>query len=190
MESEHFLNSLAGANKPSNELRIQFYKMVEKKVHPKHETILNTGQVCNHIWFLAQGFVMAYVEKDEKKIPYQFWNENEIIVPVNSFFKQLPADGCIEVLEKSTLVAISFTNFRKLTEVFPECNIFLCNLLQNLHYATEKRVLNLTSIDPGERYTLLLKESSFIIRKASVEMIAAYLGVSRKTLNRIRAKKN
>lgn len=189
MENEDFFNSLAGTNKTSNELRTQFYKMVEKEIHPRHKTILNSGQVCNHIWFIVQGFAMAYIEKEDKKVPYQFWNQSEIMVPVNSFFKQLPADGCIKVLEKSTLLAISFNNINKLTEAFPEFNLFMCNLLLNLQYSVERRVFNLTSIDPAERYALLLKESPFIIKKASVEMIAAYLGVSRKTLNRIRAKR-
>lgn len=189
MENEHFFNSLTGTNKPSNELRTQFYKMVEKEVHSKHKTILNSGQICNHLWFIVQGFAMAYIQKEDKKIPYWFWDENEIMVPVNSFFNQLPADGSIDVMEKSTLLAISFNNIKKLRETFPEFNLLMCNLLQNLQYATEKRVFNLTSMDPGERYALLLKESPFIVRKASVEMIASYLGVSRKTLNRIRAKK-
>lgn len=189
MENEDFFNSLAGASKTSNELRTQFYKMVEKEIHSRHKTILNSGQVCNHVWFIAQGFAMAYIEKEDRKIPYQFWDENEIMVPVNSFFKQLPADGYITVLEKSTLLAISFDNIKKLSEAFPEFNLFMYNLLLNLQYSAERRVCNLTSIDPAERYALLLKESPFIVRKASVEMIAAYLGVSRKTLNRIRAKR-
>ncbi|NQX37608.1 Crp/Fnr family transcriptional regulator [Pedobacter steynii] len=132
---------------------------------------------------------MAYIEKEDRKIPYQFWNENQIMVPVNSFFKQLPADGCVQLLEKSTLLAISFSNIQKLIEAFPEFNQFMCSLLLNLQYSSERRVFHLTSIDPGERYALLLKESPFIIRKAPVELISAYLGVSRKTLNRIRAKK-
>lgn len=189
MENEHFFNSLTGTNKSSNELRTQFYKMVEKEVHPKHQTILNAGQVCNHLWFIVRGCAMGYIQKEDKKVPYWFWNENEIMVPVHSFFKQLPADGSIDVLEKSTLMAISYNNIKKLRESFPEFNMLMCDLLQDLQYVAEKRAFNLTAMDPGERYALLLKESPFIVRKASVEMIASYLGVSRKTLNRIRAKK-
>ncbi|SHG10938.1 Crp/Fnr family transcriptional regulator [Pedobacter caeni] len=189
MENERFFNSLAGTNKPSNELKTQFCKMVEKEIRPKNHTILKAGQICDNIWFLAQGFAMAYIEKEDRKIPYCFWNENEVMVPVNSFFKQVPADGFIEIMEKSTLMAISYRNMKQLSANFPEFNLLMCHLVEDMQYASEKRIFNLTSISAEERYALLLKEAPFIVRKTSVELIATYLGVSRKTLNRIRAKK-
>lgn len=189
MENERFFNTLAGGNTGCNELRTSFYKLLERQVCSNHRIILNAGQICNRMWFIVQGFAMAYIDKEGKKIPYWFWNENEIMVPVNSFFKQLPADGFIELMEKSILLSISYKNIKQLTETFPEFNTQLLNLVEGLQYSAEKRIFTLTSISAEERYAHLMKESSFIIRKASVETIASYIGVSRKTLNRIRAKR-
>lgn len=189
MENEYFFNSLTGNSTNHNELRTQFCKMVERKSYAKNQIILTADQTSNQMWFVLKGFAMSYIYKEDRKIPYWFWNEAEIIVSTNSFFKQLPSDGYIEILEKSTLLSISYQNILYLTEKFPEFNGFLRIMLEDISYTAERRIFSLTTLTPEERYLLLLKESSFIIRKASVETIASYLGVSRKTLNRIRAKR-
>jgi CRP-like cAMP-binding protein len=181
MENEYFFNSLTGNSTDNNELRIQFSKMVERKSYAKNQIILTADQICNQMWFVMKGFAMSYIYKEDRKIPYWFWNDAEIIVATNSFFKQLPSDGYIEILEKSTLLSISYSNIMYLTEKFPEFNHILRVMLEDINYATEKRIFSLTTLSPEERYQHLLKESSFIIRKASVETIASYLGVSRKT---------
>lgn len=189
MESQNFFNSLAGHQMINNELRTLFCKMVEKEVYTKHKTLLNEGQTCHQMWFIVQGFAMGYRSKEGRKIPYWFWKEKEVLIPINSFFKQVPSQGFIEVLEKSTLLTISHKNVQQLSETYPEFNQMLRSIVEDCQYAAEKRIINLIALSAEERYALLMKESPSVIQKASVETIAAYLGISRKTLNRIRSKR-
>lgn len=189
MENERFFKALSGQRNPSHELKTHFNKLLKREVRRAHTRILDAGEVCHKMWFIIQGSAMAYVPKKGKKIPYWFWNENEVMVPVHSFFKQVPSDGYIELMEKSTLLSISYQGVRALIERFPDFNFLLMDLMEDFQYYTEKRMCSLTTIDPSERYELLLKESIFIAQKAPVEAIAFYIGVSRKTLNRIRMKR-
>lgn len=189
MENERFFKALSRQRNPTHELKTHFNRMLKREVHQSHARILDAGEVCNKMWFIVEGSAMAYVAKKGKKVPYWFWNENEVMVPVHSFFKQVPTDGYIEVMEKSTLLSISYQGVRTLIERFPDFNFLLMDLMEDFQYSAEKRICSLTSNEPCERYELLLKESTFIARKAPVEAIAFYIGVSRKTLNRIRTKR-
>ncbi|MCX2451942.1 Crp/Fnr family transcriptional regulator [Pedobacter sp. PLR] len=189
MEKERFFKALSRERNPTHELKTHFNRMLKKEVYPAHSVILGTEEICNKMWFIVKGSAMAYVVKNGKKVPYWFWNENEIMVPIHSFFKQVPLGGYIQVMERSTMLSITYQGVRALIGRFPDFNFLLMDLMEDSHYSAEQRICSLTAIEPSERYELLLKDATFIARKAPVEAIAFYIGVSRKTLNRIRMKR-
>jgi len=162
---------------------------VKEEFYTKNQVILGVGQVANRFWFIRKGFAMEYSYKQKDKIPHRFWNDGEIMVNVSSFFKQVPSENYIEILEPSTLLAVNYGQVEELLHQFPETHMITRAIVEEYHSYAEKKALDLLTLSSEERY-LQLQRTPHILQKASVEYIAAYLGVSRKTLSRIRAKRN
>lgn len=182
MKYKRFFETLCQQRNPSHELEKHFHRLLKKEIYKSHTKILNKGEVCDKIWFIVKGSAIAYSSKKGKKSPFWFWNENEVMVPIQSFFKQSPINSYIEVRKKSTLVSISYDAVRILTERFPDFNLLLMDLIEKFQHATEKRISGLTGIEPYKRYELLGNESTFIARKEPVEeeeemVVSAFVGV-------------
>jgi len=188
MENEELFRILAGKYPLRLELKSKLSDMISREYYSKSQIILKPGQVANRSWFIEKGSAMSYINKEEKKVPFWFWNEGALMVPINSFFSQQPSDTYIELLEPSVLMSISFEHVQEVTQAFPDSNHYIRKVMQEYHQMSQKRILDLASLSPEEHYLHLMQECPAIFLKASVESIAAYLSISRKTLNRIRTK--
>jgi len=186
MENEELFKLLAGNYPLRSALKEQLNEMIKREHYPKSQVILKPGQVANRAWFIVEGSAMGLIYREEKKVPFWFWNEKQLMVSLNSFFNQSPAETFIELLEPSLLLSISYEHVSEILKAFPESNDYIRKIMHEYQRASEKRILEFAAYSPEEHYLHLMKECPAIFRKASVESIAAYLGISRKTLNRIR----
>jgi len=188
MENEELFRILAGKHPLRLELKEKLGEMIKREYYSKSQIILKQGQVATRSWFIEKGSAMGYIYKEEKKVPFWFWNEGELMVPINSFFSQKPSDTFIELLEPSVLISISYENVQEITRTFSESNDYIRKIMQDYHQMSQKRILDLAALTPEEHYLHIMRDTPSIFLKASVESIAAYLGISRKTLNRIRTR--
>lgn len=189
MDINPFLNYLSSIHPLSEGFRKFAAKDIKEEFYTKNQVILGAGQIANRLWFIRKGFAMEYSYRKKDKLPYRFWNEGEIMVDVSSFFKQAPSEGYIEIQETSNLLAINYEQMQFLLQQFPETHIIVRTIIEEYHNYAEKKALDLLTLSSEERYLQLLR-APYILQKASTENIAAFLGVSRKTLSRIRAKRN
>jgi CRP-like cAMP-binding protein len=188
MENEELFKVLAGNHPLRLDLKEKLNEMIKKEQYNKSQIILKQNQIATRAWFIEKGSAMAYTYKEEKKVPFWFWNHGQLMVPINSFFNQKPSDTFIELLEPSLLFSISFDHVQELIKTFPDSNEYIRTIMQEYYQMSQKRILQLASLTPEEHYLNLMKECPVIFLKASVESIASYLGISRKTLNRIRTR--
>lgn len=186
MENEKLYQILAGNHPVRPELREKINGLIKKESLPKNQVLLKPGQINTRIWFIDSGSAIGYIYKDGKKIPFLFWNENAVMLSMNSFFNQVASDCFIELLEPSVLYSITADELQEILKTNPETHFYIRKIMNDYQYQSEKRIMRFTSFTPEEHYLYLLKEMPAILRKASVESISAYLGISRKTLNRIR----
>ena len=188
MENEELFRILAGKHPLRSELKVRLNEMIKREYYSKSQIILKPGQTANRSWFIEKGGAMAYIYKEEKKVPFWFWFEGQLMIPINSFFNQKPSETYIELLEPSVLMSINYDNVQEITKTYPDTHDYIRKLMQDYHQMSQKRILDLTALTPEEHYLNLMRESPAIFLKASVESIASYLGISRKTLNRIRTR--
>jgi len=188
MENEELFRILAGKHALRLELKERLNEMIKREHYNKSQIILKPGQIANRSWFIEKGSATGYIYKEEKKVPFWFWNEGQLMIPINSFFSQKPSDIYIELLEPSILMSISYENVTEITKTFPDSNDYIRKVMQEYHQMSHKRILDLAALTPEEHYLNLMRDTPAIFLKASVESIAAYLGISRKTLNRIRTR--
>jgi len=188
MENEELFRILSGKHPLRLELKERLNEMIKREYYNKSQVILKPGQTANRSWYIEKGSAMGYIYKEEKKVPFWFWNDNQLMIPINSFFSQKPSDIYIELLEPSVLISISYENVNEITKTFPDSNDYIRKVMQDYHQMSQKRILDLSALTPEEHYLNLMRDTPAIFLKASVESIAAYLGISRKTLNRIRTR--
>jgi signal-transduction protein with cAMP-binding, CBS, and nucleotidyltransferase domain len=186
MENEELFKLLAGKYPLRAELKEKLSEMIKREYYAKSQIILKPGQISNRAWFIEKGAAMGIIFREEKKVPFWFWNEGQLMVSLHSFFNQVPSETYIELLEPSVLLSISYENVSELIRQFPESNEYIRRVMHEYQRMSEKRILEFAAYSAEEHYLHLIKECPAIFRKASVESIAAYLGISRKTLNRIR----
>lgn len=188
MENKAFFNLLIGDYFADREFKNSFNNTIKTKVFPNHHKLLKVGDIPKHIWFINEGFAMTYIMKEARKMPLLFWDKDMIILSPKDILKQQPSEFSIELLEKSNLSFMHYDDFQNLIQSYPKMSQYIQNKQEEMNCILEKRVVDLLSSSAEERYKKLMIEFPSVTLKVPVELIASYLGVSRKTLNRIRAK--
>lgn len=156
----------------------------------KAEHITREGKISKEMFFIEKGLARIYYYNESgKDITYSFFSEGMMLTVAESFFSQLPARYNIETLEDCEMRKITYIDFERLLNSYPETEkIKSQGLLEFLLKATD-RIVTLQFLSAQERYDLLMKNYPSIIQRASLGHIASYLGITQETLSRIRAKK-
>src|ERR1043165_2382462 len=81
---------------------------VEVRHFKKKQIIAQVGEVENYMNFLTKGLVRKYFNKDNDEIITQISHEGHIIHSQESFYDRTPSSYCIESIEPSTLLSITY----------------------------------------------------------------------------------
>lgn len=175
---------------PSDGLRDHLHSILEVKSFRKNEHLLEIGQVCRHATFVLEGLVRCYyIDDDGQEICSWFMREGDVIVAVESFYRQARSYEAIETLEKSTVCSISYQQLKETCELFPEFNYHVLVLTEKYHvlFDREKRLLRMRK-GAEERMAMMLELFPDLNTRVLKKHIASYLGVSHYQLSRIRKK--
>ena len=97
-------------------------------------------EICNDLWFLAEGLLRSYHYIGEKEITSRIMFTNHIVISAGSFFTQTPATETIEALENTVLLTINFERLTKIYEEFPEFNFHGRIITEHYFYKQEQRL--------------------------------------------------
>ena len=154
----------------------------------KGAQLISEGKRHHYIYLIVKGSVKSYYLKDSKEVCMWFSLENEII-GTTSTIQGDTSKETIELLEDSELIKLNIEKIKELTQK----DLSISNVLNSLweEHATflEERLYQLQFMNSQERYKALIKDNPEILQRVSLTDIASFLGVSRETLSRIRAKK-
>jgi len=190
MNAQRFLDRLSAFHQLSSDCRDSIYAIIQEEIYTRNEVIVSPGQISSKLWFIEKGFAMQYTYKDFDKRPYRFWQEGELVVNIAGFFGRIPSEIYIEILETSTLLAIKYEQMQSLFGMFPEIQRLAFLIVEDYQESAEKRAMDLLTLSAEQRYMQLLEDIPFVEQKVPIDNIATYLGISRKTLGRIRIRKN
>jgi CRP-like cAMP-binding protein len=150
--------------------------------------ILKAGQVSQRIYFIKEGFIRAFYQKNGSDYTSWFMGQGDIIVSVYSFFSRKPSFENIQVLENSVLQSINWDQLQQLYKTFPEFNLTGRLITEQYYIKSEERSIALQTLTAKQRYDALLLAYPGILQKATLGQIASYLSIKQETLSRIRAK--
>lgn len=152
----------------------------------KLELLQPIGHRCQTIYFLNRGSARIFYFKDDKDITESFAFENQILVRVESLFRQQPSRKGIQIMEDAELVAIDAPALFRLYDTYPSVERLFRKVFEGLHVDTINRMESLQFHSAEERYRDLLHETPDLIRRIPLKYIASYLGITQTSLSRIR----
>lgn len=181
---EQYLIEKAGLNK--QEIAAIRAVSVEKKLRKK-QYLLQEGDVCVNNCFIVKGSLRLYlVTEDGTEHMLRFAVENWWMSDQESLNNGTPSQNNIDALEDSEVILISQADYITLQMTIPRLRELVERLKARSFEASQRRILSNISFSAEEKYQNFIKTYPDIFYRIPLHMIASYLGVSRKTLSRIR----
>lgn len=180
------LNELQPISSDFEELLTSSFKI--EKVG-KGVVILKEGEVCQNLWFLADGLMRSFHKIGDKEITSRIMFTNHIVISAGSFFKQSASTESIESLADCILLTLPFTVLQKVYALHPPFNYHTRLITEDYFFKQEQRLYMLRKPNAEDKYRYFLEHYSNYLQAIPLKHIASYLNIARETLSRLRNKK-
>lgn len=153
----------------------------------RNDYVLSEGEICRHKTFIVKGMLHTFATSVDGNEPIlQFSLENSWTLDAESYDTQSPSKYNIAAVEESEVLMWHKPDFDKLLSDVPPLKAFAEQLISRSGYSIRTRLLSALSASPEERYNDFVRDYPTLLTRLPLRMIAAYLGISIKTLTRIR----
>lgn len=181
---ETYLRSLTSLG---DEVIEQIVSAATPVVLQRNEVLLQEGQICRHKTFIAKGLLRTFgIAADGSEYILQFSPENTWTLDAESYDRQQPTAFNITAIERSELLCWNKADFDRLLATIPALTLFSQQLIARNTYNSRQRLFTALSARPEEKYEEFVRNYPDLLARLPLHMIAAYLGISLKTLTRIR----
>jgi CRP-like cAMP-binding protein len=158
----------------------------EKKVRRK-QFLLAEGEICRYKIFVCKGLLRNYrVREDGTEHIVRFVAENEWTTEPESYNSQTPTEYNIEALEDTEVIVWTHETLSKIVAAVPAFRSFLVQLQAQSLGAIQNHIFKQVSYTAEEKYLDFINSYPNVFGRVPLEMVASYLGLSRKTLTRVR----
>ncbi|MDT3403984.1 Crp/Fnr family transcriptional regulator [Mucilaginibacter terrae] len=153
----------------------------------RNEDMLQAGDVCRHKTFVQSGLLRTFgVTADGNEHILLFSPEETWTLDVESYDKQKPSKVNITAIEPSRVLLWHKPDFDALLIQVPGLKQLAEQLISSSTHFNRQRILTTLSGSAEEKYEDFLLSFPDLLNRLPLRMIAAYLGISLKTLTRIR----
>lgn len=181
---ETYLHAQAGI---SNEEIGKILSLAIPRSLRRNEFLLQEGQVCRYKTFVGKGLMRIYgTVADGSEHILQFAPENTWVIDGESYDQQKPSVFNITAIEASELLCWTKPDFDRLLAEIPLLSTFSRQLITRNSHSSRQRLFSMLSGTPEEKYKEFVSNYPDLLSRLPLHMIAAYLGISLKTLTRIR----
>ena len=156
------------------------------KKFKKHQFLIQEGQMVENDFFILKGCVKSYhSDEDGKEHILQFGMQDWWITDYQAYYNESLATVCIDCIEDTELLCLSYINREKLCAEMHKMEHFFRKKTNKRNVALQQRILSLMCNNAKERYEKLLEQYPQLFQKVPKHLIASYLGVTRETLSRL-----
>jgi CRP-like cAMP-binding protein len=162
----------------------------KRKMLLKGESLIKEGQVNRNVYFVNEGILRNYLMKEGTDITTWFFFPEDFITTFESFQLQIPGMETSEALTDCELFFISFEELEKLNNASHQWERISRIFITRYAFQQGNRLLVLQTMTAEEKYDYLIKNFPKVVQNIPNKYVASYLGITRETLSRIRAKKS
>ena len=151
----------------------------------KKDFLLQDGNVCNFIGFIAKGTIRHFHIKEgiEKTCDISF--ENSWVTDFQSFTHNTSSIMNLQAMNDTTVFIIQKKNLYKLYSECSKYETFGRLMAEQVAQRATEIAMSLSSDKPEERFQNLLLKQPDLFQKIPQKYIANFLGVSPESLSRI-----
>jgi len=182
----NYFNRTIPLNAEETQLVTELFK---SRLYRKRQFVLQENDVCNQFNFVVRGCLRMY-KIDEKGNTHilQFASENWWMIDIGSFHQKKPSELCIDALEDTMVLQISYENLIKLYTSAPKFDRIFRVLIENSFVTLQNRLLQNISSTAEERYLSFLESYSHLSNRLPQTQIASFLGITPEFLSKLKAK--
>lgn len=163
---------------------IKYFKKVNLK---KGDYFIQQGKICKQIAFINKGTLRTYYFNHKaEEITSCFCTENSFSTSYKSFILQEPSNLSIQAIEEVELLVIDYNVLQRLYETSISWQNIGRIIAEKEFIVMEKYAAVLNNETAKEKYLRLMEEQPIVLEKAKIKHIASFLGVTSRTLSRIR----
>ncbi|GLU44372.1 Crp/Fnr family transcriptional regulator [Allomuricauda sp. NBRC 101325] len=179
---------LAYSHFTEEEIAKVLYHFEEKKFK-KRDLVIEAGHVDSYQYFITQGCVRGYiVDYNGKEHNIAFGFEEFWFGDMESFTNNTKAHYNYQALEDLTVLAISKSNWDKISNEVPAFIEYSRNLFRNAMIFQQNRIAKHLMQTAEQRYEQLIYENPKVLQRISLKNIASYLGVTPEFISILRKK--
>lgn len=157
------------------------------KTH-RHQYLLREGDICRYEFFVLKGCCRQYeLDATGKENVVQFSVEGWWMTDLDSLLQEKPSLFNIDVLESGEILQINKQQLYQLFQDIPAVAQYYHIISQRSSAALQRRVLFLQK-PAMERYQEFVSRYPFLETRLAQHQIAAYLGITKESLSRLRHK--
>lgn len=148
----------------------------------EREYFIKYGERMNKIGIIYKGtLVSRYSNKEGKEVASKFYYQqgDNLVVDYNSFKNNLPSEEEIQAIEKSTLLTLTFNDYKYLINKFPALQASIAKLAEDSYIKALQRIRDFQLLNNKERIENFHSTHEQIVGKLMVKDKASYLGMSR-----------
>jgi len=153
---------------------------------PAKTSLLREGEVARSMYFVKEGCLRLWFNKDGKDVTFQFFLEDQAVSSMESFLGGGgPSLFSLESIEP-TVAVLGRQDWDRVHEAYPNLRDSFQQIVLARMENYGRLFLSRIKDSPRERYEELLREHPEIVRRIPQHYIASYLGITPVSLSRIR----
>lgn len=155
----------------------------------RNEQLLQQGDPCKFVYFVAKGCLQVYVyDSDFNETTRDIVTEGNWCSELISFGSGKPSTENIRTVEPCDLFAIDRQSFQKMIETVPQFDQVYRQILEASYANSVYRINTFVSMKALDRIKWLMDYRPKLMTRLSSKLIASYLGISKETFSRLKAK--
>lgn len=156
------------------------------KPYSKGAFLLHSGETCKYLYFVNEGLIKSYSEKDDKEFIMRFFSENLLFSVFDSYINQTPSKFNLVALEDTKVTLVRYETMAALCKQHHAMETFYRKLVSIAATKMMKRISEMLEENAADRYRLFVEEHNAIHQRISLGDMAKYLGITQQSLSRIR----
>ena len=154
--------------------------------YAKNEMILREGETCTNIYWVVKGLVRQYYYKNGKELTEYMATENNIVMCIESLFREQPTHLQIKALEPTVLIALPKAELEAVAMKSVNIQILYRKILEESLILSQIHADMLRFESAQDRYQKLIKRQPQLVLRAPLVYSASYLQMTPETLSRVR----
>ena len=153
----------------------------------KKHVLVKENQRHDFAYFVVKGAVRSYYLKDGVEVNTWFALENDMVGSLQNFNNN-PSRETIELVENCTLIAINIKKIKPLMFSNIQIANFVNTIIEEYALFLEDKFYFSQMANSIDKYLTLLDKEPQLLQRIPLTYIASFLGITRETLSRLRAK--